>query len=262
MLTTTEHGRTRCPRAFTLIELLIVIMMIAVLLGIVLPVLGRTLESGRAFKCRMALRGVAMDFLTYADEQLHADRGNDELLPGDRFYLESFQESQYGIDEFWAWGAANEHLIPDAAGNNPMHCPSVRGEIKLKKNLACANGGVSPSENVSFGFNARLHRPEVVNDNGQIKAVKTSLSFRILEEGAVPLVWDVDGRVAKEKGVNPVFSAPAMDSQAVYANDKHWFPGTRHNGSMNIAFVDTHVDSTMRPLQDVAEGAWSFQPID
>jgi prepilin-type processing-associated H-X9-DG protein len=102
----------------------------------------------------------------------------------------------------------------------------------------------------------------VVKDNGQVKAVKTALTHRILDVTGVPLVWDVDGRAAVAKGVNPVFSAPSLDSVAVYANDRYWFPGTRHNGSMNVAFVGGHVLTTMRPIQDFGAGAWGFQPID
>jgi len=235
--------------------------MIAVLLGIILPVLGRTLETGRSVSCRMALRSTAMDFIAFADVLLHADRGRDEEdLGGDRFYLETFQESQYAIDEFWAWGDEQTHTIPDAHGNNPMRCPTVAGEVMLKRNLACSDkGAITPLENISFGFNARLHRPEVVDDNGKVKAKKVALTPRVLEAQNVPLLWDVDGVDASAKGVTPVFSAPSLDSQ-IYAGDAYWFPGTRHNGAMNVAFVGGHVESTMRPLD---EGwAWSFQPVD
>lgn len=253
----THHGCRR-PTGFTLVEVLISISMIALLLGIVLPVLGGALETGRQFKCSMSLRSVAMDFSAYADDMLHADRGDDQSLPRDTFYLETFQESQYSIDEFWAWGDVQVYSLPDAAGNNPMRCASVAGDLMLKRNTACSNGAVAPAANVSYGFNARLHRPEV-EVNGQIKAPKVKLTTRILEHAMVPLLWDVDGRVADSKGVQPVFSAPSLDSELVYANDQYWFPGARHNGAINVAFVDGHVESSAAPLQE-SGWRWEFQP--
>lgn len=241
-------------------ELLVVILMIGVLLGIILPVLGHTLETGRSVKCRMAMRSTAMDFIAFGDAFLTPDRGDDKSLGRDRFHLETFQESQYGIDEFWAWGDEQTRTIPDAHGNNPMRCPTVSGELVLRKNMACTKtGAITPQEYISFGFNARLHRPEVVDDNGHVKANKVALTLDMLDRADTPLMWDVDGAVASVKGVNPVFSAPSLGSQ-IYANDTHWFPGKRHNGAMNVAFVDGHVHSTSRPLD---EGwAWSFQPVD
>lgn len=241
-------------------ELLIVIAIIVVLLGIILPVLGRTLETGRSVNCRVAMRSTAMDFIAFADEQLHANRGDDEDLGRNRFYLETFQESQYGIDEFWAWGDDQTHTIPDAHGNNPMRCPTVDGDVVLKKNLACSTkGAIAPVEHVSFGFNARLHRPEVVDENGHVKAKKAALAAWMIDSPSVPLLWDIDGVDAAEKGVVPVFTAPSLESQ-IYANDAYWFPGTRHNGAMNVAFTGGHVLTTTRPLDEGWD--WSFQPMD
>jgi prepilin-type N-terminal cleavage/methylation domain-containing protein/prepilin-type processing-associated H-X9-DG protein len=244
--------------AFTLIELLIAIAMIAVLLGIILPALGRTMEAGRAFKCQMSMRSVAMDFQAFADDMLHADRGDDQ--DGERFHLETFQESEYAVHEFWKWEDEQFHVMPDAAGNDPMRCPSIDGDLVLKKNVACSKGAVSPPQNVSFGFNARLHRAEVTDDQGNVKAADVKLDARVLEMPGVPLLWDVDGRVATQKGVSPVFSAPALDSKQLYKNDKYWFPGMRHNGGMNVAFIDGRVESTARPLEESASGwQWGAQ---
>jgi len=244
--------------AFTLVELLASMAIIALLVGLLIPALSHSIGAARAFRCQMSLRSAAFDFSIFADEQLHGDRGDDKNLPSGKFYLETFQESQYRIDEFWAYGLAPTHTLPDAGGNDPLRCPEVDGDLVVRRNTPCSAGAVSPPESVSFGFNARLHRPET-KINGMPVARKTALSSSLLEHASVPLLWDVDGAMAKRKGVQPVFSAPAMDSEQVYAGDSHWFPSFRHGSGLQVAFVGGHVAASKRPLEETG-WMWGSQP--
>lgn len=254
-----RSGTDRHNRAFTLIELLIVIAVIAVLLGILLPALSMAMSSARAFRCQMSLRSVAFDFTVFADDELHGDRGNDDRDRPGRFQLETFQESQYGIDEFWAWEGQNKVTLPDATGHDPLRCSVVRGDITLMRDTPCSAGAISPPQNVSYGFNARLQWIEVTKPNGSVASTRTWLDSRILEHEKIPLAWDVDGEVAFQKGEQPVFSAPSLDSKGPYADDRLWFPATRHAGTMNVAFTAGHVQSTRAPLEE-SGWLWGFQP--
>ena len=66
----------RTIRAFTLLELLVVIALISVLVTLLAPALSSTLGSARGFRCQMSLRQIAFDFSLFADEQFKMERGN------------------------------------------------------------------------------------------------------------------------------------------------------------------------------------------
>lgn len=248
--------RHRC--AFTLVEVLVTVAITAVLLGILLPALAAGLRRSKEFRCQASLRQIAFDFSLFANDELHGDRGDDVARFGPRrFTLETFLESQYGVDEFWRHG--DDEVVFENT-SNLMGCPSVPAQLMLQKNSPCTDDGVGPAEAVSYGFNYRLDTVEYLV-NGRWRAKRVSLTSRILEAGRVPLVMDVDGAEAQRRIITPHLTAPAAGSQHGYAGDVYWFPALRHRGKMQAAFVDGSVGASSDPASEPGWD-WAFQSID
>src|SRR5690606_16203539 len=140
---------------------------------------------------------------------MQPDRGHDDVeMPG-LFRLETFQESQYGIDEFWCWDNPLRAVRSASDPGDPMRCPDVKEDLVLRRNVPCSGGGVGPATAVSFGFNIRFHiSPPRAFWGAPLQMALTNSSFQ--HPSQTPLFWDVDGGAALAKGVSPVFSGPAL----------------------------------------------------
>lgn len=257
--------------AFSLIEVLVVVAILALLIGIVLASLAKVRASTRSFVCKNKLKTVAFDFIQFADDYAHPWRGDSDADGQPGFYVNDFQERLYGVAEFWKMGA-----IPQAGhttapftqefkpADHPMICPAGPQFLWREPNLTCAEGAIGPVENVTIGFNARLHRaPLRTFDSGgrpQYVWQDIRLTQRILGHPSVPLAFDVDGAVASVTpgDPKPYYTAPPVGDPASPLNGL-WFPSMRHGGMMNVAFVGGHVLSSSQ--RDGQTGwDWSYQP--
>lgn len=235
-------------RAFSLLEILVVLSIIALLLALMIPALTKARRAGRNLKCVANLRQVSERFIVFADDWAYASRGDRDGKSS--FFLEDFQELIYQVDEFWpSPGVVRESID---ASSQPLVCPEGPFELRRRANRPCSDGAVYPKVNVSMGFNRRLHRPST-------SSPQTLLTSRILTYPEVPLALDVDGENPSPPDGNPYYVAPPQSQSDGYGNGDYWVPAFRHDGRLNVAFVGGHVDSSRQPLM-MPSWRWSYQP--
>ncbi|HEX8915956.1 MAG TPA: type II secretion system protein [Humisphaera sp.] len=89
-----RRSSPRCRSAFTLVELLVVIGIIALLMSILLPTLGRAKEQANAIKCASNLRQLGQAFVMYANNN------------GGAFPFLSWNDGTRLYAEDWLWWQA------------------------------------------------------------------------------------------------------------------------------------------------------------
>ena len=109
----TIDARRRKRRAFTLVELLVVIGIIAALIGILLPVLSGVSARGRDIKCQSNLRQILTAFQGYAAE-------NKGSMPYGLYYVpENPLNYGPGGTRFVSWASqVGKYVVRGAAGDN------------------------------------------------------------------------------------------------------------------------------------------------
>jgi len=256
----TEHfGTTGNPRAFTLIELLVTLSLISILIAILLPALRSVRGQSRALKCQINMRSVAFDFQAFLSPEIPMNRGNDEgdpTLGRDHYWLETFQETQYRIDEFWDRAGSNFRGSVNDLG--VMACPEVAGDIQLRSGKTCRGGSVSPPRNVSYSMNLRLDHSEVKIGN-MWGTQHARLSDNLFNKQLIPLIWDIDGIIPEKRLITPHYSAPPGVAGTPYSSGNEWFPSESRHGKLQVAFTSGEVLTSSDPLNEATWG-WFDNP--
>ncbi len=239
-------------RAFTLIELLVVVAVIASLIAILLPALKSVRDQARGLHCASNLRNITMEFQFFANGQSSTGQGDSEKLGPTRFRIGDFLDSVYRIDEFW--DINDQDVGKLSASKDVSLCPAGARTLTKKRGFQCGNDSLYPPESVSFAFNMRLHRAVVkIGPNELLAPVRlTSVRADVQNHPYVPLVMDVDGKKAAEKGMEPFYIAPGLEgTNNPYSTNRFWMPSGRHNKRTNVAFVGGHVLSSKNPEKEV-----------
>jgi prepilin-type N-terminal cleavage/methylation domain-containing protein len=127
--------KRRVRQGFTIVELLVVISIIALLLGILLPAIGKARDSARLRQSSSNLRQLA------AAHQMYASEWNDRQL-------------QFSRDNFGAFGATNlaGYMSADAANSYFIPLGWANGSLWIFSSSSCASCFEPISFQSSFGY--------------------------------------------------------------------------------------------------------------
>ncbi len=242
--------------AFTLVEMLVVVAIIALLIGILLPSFRGVKRQADSLVCKSNLRQIAIDFHMTANDPGQLKRF--EGVPSDsHFGLTSYIDELYGAGKYFTEPGETKEYV--RGKGNLFFCPASRGKsLMVHKSYGQAlTDAVQKEEELSYAFNRRLHQVWRPKPNGTFKAFYVTLGpnmFNWPQANRTALVLDLDARTATNRPPwwwvdTPHLVAPPIEPGGSYIANPNvpeglaWFPSTRHGGMTNVALLDGSVRS-------------------
>lgn len=279
-----HHARRQSrPKGFTLIELLVVVAIIAVLIAILLPSLGKARETAKRAACGGNLHGLGQALMTYA-------QANGDQMP--QFGNPSGNGNGGGA---WMWDvpiAWRDAITPSTQTRSFLYCPSnpfqndlglwnyaasanppfaVLGYAVLTRRINVNNGVVTDDSGFPTGNVAAI--------NGVTWITKTSNVYtdyrrdaqgnyltnprKVSQKAELPAAQTIvaaDGSLSQGAGTNIHYSGVKGGWTGGTHTTSHL--GSRVPAGRNILYLDGHVDwlnfnptLSFGPLQGYTGGA-------
>ena len=211
-------------KLFTLIELLVVIAIIAILASMLLPALNNARNTAKRIACTSNEKQIGNSMILYADN-------NDGVIPAS--YVKG------GLNRYWC--SLLSDLLENKQGCNDLiakvfRCPASPPKTpayKIKWGLNRWNFSES-----SYGINmvtfAYLHYP------GALGCFKMT---RFKRPSA--LLYATDQTESTEVTVGAANNATPIARNSI--DDNFGMPANRHQGRVNILYLDSHVGTRNAP---------------
>jgi prepilin-type N-terminal cleavage/methylation domain-containing protein/prepilin-type processing-associated H-X9-DG protein len=233
---------------FTLIELLVVIAIIAILAGLLLPVLSKAKGHAHRALCLSNQKQLTLTWLLYADDH------NETLVPNGDNELDK-------TSTFWVYGGGHPNL--PAFTNNAYlldsklaafgpylrspgiyKCPSDRGDIHMLGGQSLS-GNKAGSRNRSYSMNGYLGpTPSMFAPSGS-KSGYASTNFRAFLKSS-DLNASSPAKTFVFQDVNPAsicFAAFVVNMPGYGADGFFHYPAAYHNRSGVLSFADGHAET-------------------
>jgi prepilin-type processing-associated H-X9-DG protein/prepilin-type N-terminal cleavage/methylation domain-containing protein len=226
-------------KAFTLVELLVVIGIIALLIALLLPALGRALESAKSTQCLSNLHELGVAWMNYATNNkgnIYMGAYTNTVGTGTQnyYWYEGIDETVTPNVIHLEWG----YLYPYMPNGGVRNCPSVK-DIGYISNLDAV--GANDPFPIAYGYAS-----SIFNSGASKLVMDGKLNLSMITSSADTFWWGDNASYCPiAQGENPagVLLKGLLDAPNPSAPGFNEAFQGRHNGFGNVLWFDGHVTS-------------------